>query len=111
MDKVYNKLVRDKIPEIIKNNNETPITRILDNKEYKQELEKKLLEEYHEVLGTLTSEERIEELADMLEIINALAKLENKTLEDVIKVSKIKKDKRGAFKEKIFLEKVIEPDN
>lgn len=111
MEKVYNKLVRDKIPEIIKNNNGEPITRILDDNEYKQELEKKLLEEYHEVLNTKTSEERIEELADMLEIISALSNLENKTLEDVIKVSKIKKDKRGALEKKIFLEKVIESDN
>ena len=46
----YNKLVRDKIPEIIKNNNETPITRILSDEEYKIELEKKLYEEYQEVL-------------------------------------------------------------
>lgn len=46
----YQKLVRDKIPEIIKNNNETPITRILSDEEYKKELEKKLLEEYQEVI-------------------------------------------------------------
>ena len=44
----------------------------------------------------------------MLEIIKALAKLENKTLEDVIKVANKKVDKRGGFEEKIFLEKVIE---
>ena len=49
MEKVFNKLVRDKIPEIIKNNNEEPITRILNDEEYKIELEKKLLEEYNEV--------------------------------------------------------------
>ena len=53
MEKVYNKLVRDKIPEIIKNNNGKPITRILDDNEYKQELEKKLYEEYLEVLSLI----------------------------------------------------------
>ena len=40
MERTYNKLVRDNIPNIIKNNGEDPITRILTNKEYKQELEK-----------------------------------------------------------------------
>lgn len=44
------KLVRDKIPEIISSNNETPVTRILSDLEYKEELEKKLYEEYLEVL-------------------------------------------------------------
>lgn len=111
MEKLYNKLVRDKIPEIIKGNNGTPMIRILDDNEYKKELEKKLYEEYIEVLNTTTTEERMEELGDMLEIISALAKLENKTLEDVINIAKQKQKKRGRFTEKIFLEKVIEPDN
>ena len=107
MEKIYNKLVRDKIPEIIKSNNGTPITRTLNNDEYKQELEKKLNEEYLEVLNTNTPEDRIEELADMLEIIRALAKLENKSLEDIISIADKKNEKRGAFEDKIFLEKVI----
>ena len=47
----------------------------------------------------------------MLEIISALAKLENKSLEDVINIAKQKQAKRGGFEEKIFLEKVIEKDN
>ena len=44
----------------------------------------------------------------MLEIIKGLAKLENKTLGNVIEIANKKVDKRGAFEEKIFLEKVIE---
>lgn len=110
MEKIYNKLVRDNIPNIIKSNNEIPVTRILKDDEYKCELEKKLLEEYKEVLEA-EKNDRIEELADMLEIIKSLAELENKTLEDVIKVSEIKVRKRGSFKEKIFLEKVIDNKN
>ena len=43
MERTYNKLVRDNIPNIIKNNGETPITRILTNEEYKQKLEKKVI--------------------------------------------------------------------
>ena len=107
MEIVYNKLVRDNIPNIIKANGETPVVRILDDSTYKSELEKKLNEEYHEVLEA-SGAERAEELADMLEIIRALAKLENKSLQDIIEIADNKNEKRGAFEEKIFLEKVIE---
>ena len=103
---IYNKLVRDKIPEIIKFNGEMPVTRILNDLEYKEELEKKLYEEYQEVLNS-SGKERIEELADMLEIIKYLAKLENSTLEEVITIAKEKSIKRGAFDNKIFLESVL----
>lgn len=102
---MYKKLVRDKIPEIIQSKGENPITRVLSDNEYKKELEKKLHEEYLEVLEA-DGESRIEELADMLEVMDALAMLENKTLEDVINVKEVKKEKRGAFKNKIYLEGV-----
>lgn len=107
MEQIYNKLVRDNIPDIILSNGETPVTRILSSVEYKQELEKKLYEEYQEVLNTTTSNDRIEELADMLEIIISLAKLEERSLDDVIEVAKTKREKRGGFEERIYLEKVI----
>ena len=106
MEKTYNKLVRDNIPNIIKNNGEDPITRILTNEEYKQKLEKKLYEEYQEVLDS-SGKDRIEELADMLEVIKSLAKLGDKCLEDIIAAANQKNSKRGAFNDKIFLEKVI----
>lgn len=107
MERIYNKLVRDKIPNIIKEKNETPVVKVLTDEEYKKELEKKLYEEYQEVLEA-NGEEKVEELADMLELIRAIAKLENKTLEDVIEVANKKVDKRGGFEDKIFLKKVIE---
>ena len=106
MQKIYNKLVRDNIPNIIQSKGEEAIVRILDDVDYKNELEKKLLEEYNEVLES-SNEQRIEELADMLEVIRALAKLENKTLEDVIECANAKSEKRGAFERRVFLEKVI----
>ena len=102
---MYKKLVRDRIPEIILSKGETPITRVLDDMEYKDELEKKLHEEYLEVLDA-EGENRIEELADMLEVMEALASVENKTLEDVLSVKAKKQEKRGAFKDKIYLEGV-----
>ena len=109
MERIYNKLVRDKIPNIIKAKGETPVVRILDEVEYKNELEKKLYEEYKEVIEA-SGDERIEELADMLEVIRALASLENKNLNDIIDIADKKNKKRGAFDEKIFLEKVIESE-
>lgn len=107
MDKIYNKLVRDKIPDIIKGNGENPVIKVLNEDEYKKELEKKLYEEYNEVLSA-SGQDRLEELADMLEVIAALAKIEGKTLEDVSLIAHQKVLKRGSFNNRIYLEKVID---
>ncbi len=109
MDRVYNKLVRDKIPEIIKAKGEKPIVRVLIIDEYKHSLENKLKEECNEVLAA-NGQERIEELADVLEVLMALAKLEGASLDNVCAVANKKTEKRGAFDERIFLERVIESD-
>lgn len=102
--KVYNKLVRDKIPEIILKDNELPTTRILNDEEYIQELNKKLQEEVSEYLEA----ENIEEMVDILEVIRAILEHKGVTY-DEIEEKRIKKaSKRGAFKEKIYLEKVLQ---
>lgn len=106
-EKVYNKLVRDNIPEIIINDNEEPITRILTDEEYKKELERKLFEEYNEVINSKTSKERIEELADLLEVMISLSNIEGKTLDDIIETANVKRLKKGGFNKKIYLEKTI----
>ncbi len=106
MEKNYNKLVRDNIPDIIRSNGETPVTKILDNTEYKKELEAKLNEEYLEVLES-SGKSRIEELGDMLEVIKALAELENSSLDEVIEARKEKCLKRGGFSKRIYLIKTI----
>lgn len=98
----YNKLVRDKIPEIIEHNGEIPIIRKLSETEYKEALEKKLYEEYQEVLDSNCSS-RIEELADMVEVINYLAILEGESLDKVIEVANKKKQDRGGFDKKVYL--------
>lgn len=110
MEKVYNKLVRDNIPEIIKGNNDgEAVTRILNDDEYKKALEDKLYEEYQEVLDA-SGEDRLEELADMLEIMISLAKIEKANLEKIIEIAKKKKAKRGGFDKKVYLEKVVKED-
>jgi len=66
--KIYNKLVRDNIPEIMIKNGAKPVTRILTEEEYLKELNKKLLEEVNEYLESGS----IEELADIEEVIIAI---------------------------------------
>ena len=110
MERLYNKLVRDNIPSIIKSKGEIPITRILSAEEYKAELERKLNEEYHEVLDA-SGRDRLEELADMIEVIKYLAKVECSSLSEVIAIAEEKSLKRGSFEEKIFLEKVLKENS
>ena len=99
--KIYNKLVRDNIEEIMLNKGLKPVTRILDDEEYLSELHKKLLEEVNEYLES----EEVEELADIEEVILAILKTKNVTREHLEEIRKDKSSKRGAFDKKLFLEK------
>lgn len=98
--KIYNKLVRDRIPEIINNQNKIAKTRILDNEEYIYELNKKIKEELNEYLES----GEIEELADLEEVLRAILDYKNCSYEEFEKIRNEKVKKRGAFKNKIFLE-------
>jgi predicted house-cleaning noncanonical NTP pyrophosphatase (MazG superfamily) len=98
---IYNKLVRDKIPEKITLNGETPICRVLNDEEFKVEALKKLIEEAKEFLKTPNIEERAD-IAKILKLIDEI--FEFSTLN--IKNTRIEKlEKRGGFLDKIFLEK------
>jgi predicted house-cleaning noncanonical NTP pyrophosphatase (MazG superfamily) len=100
--KIYKKLVRDKIPEIIAADGKKANTRVLNDKEYRKELIKKLQEEAKE----LAENPSAEELADIKELIIAIReslKIHAGTLEDI---RRKKAAKRGRFKKKIFLESV-----
>lgn len=102
MKRVYNKLVRDNIPEIIKKNNQTATVKILGDEDYKICLENKLREETAEYLESGEAAE----LADILEVVEALGKLQNLSLDDLMKIKKDKQNKNGAFDKRIFLEEV-----
>ena len=103
--KKYNKLVRDRIPDIILKDHCLPTTRVLDDEEYIKELNKKLMEEVNEYLEA----ENIEEMVDILEVIRAILEFKGVSY-DEIEEKRIKKaKKRGAFKERVYLEKVAEP--
>ncbi|WLD94461.1 nucleoside triphosphate pyrophosphohydrolase [Alkalihalobacillus sp. AL-G] len=99
----YNKLVRDRIPEIIRNTGVDFNTRIMKEKEYHVELRKKLKEELNEYLEANNDNSSIEELADIVEIINALTSVHNSSVEELESVRKEKAEKRGGFQERIFL--------
>lgn len=101
MKNTYNKLVRDKIPEIIRADGLRPSMRILDDDEYLYELVKKLKEELAEFETDLS----MEELADIQEVVLALAEVLG-SREELEKVRKDKTTKRGGFKKKIYLEDV-----
>lgn len=108
MKKVYKKLVRDLIPEIIRKKGGIPETRVLDEAEYLAELKKKFQEELDEYLSAETPEARLEEMADIFEVITALNEAEGRSLEQVIEAQQKKRAERGAFQEQIFLESVYE---
>ena len=99
--KIYNKLVRDNIPEIMIKNGAKPVTRILSDEEYIIELNKKLLEEVKEYLES----ENIEEIADIEEVLLAILNIKGITRDNLEEIRETKTLKRGAFNKKIFLER------
>lgn len=100
---VYNKLVRDHIPQVIEAAGKTFTMRTLSDEEYRQELRKKAFEELEEYVQAKDDTAAIEELADLLEIIHALAECHGATIEQVEAVREEKAEKRGGFREKLFL--------
>jgi predicted house-cleaning noncanonical NTP pyrophosphatase (MazG superfamily) len=98
----YNKLVRDKIPEIIRQKGKTPITHVADNEEYFQKLKEKLIEEANEFLKN----DKEEELADILEVIYAICDFKRFGKEGLELLRKKKSEERGGFKERIILDEM-----
>ena len=101
----YNKLVRDKIPEIIKNNGEIPITHIASDNEYFRKLKDKLQEEVDEFL----KDSNKEELVDILEVIYSLSDFYKIDKTELERLCKDKAEKRGRFKDKIILDETKKP--
>ena len=103
---IYNKLVRDKIPNIIESTGKKFTTTILTDYQYFKELKKKSFEELEEYMATENNEEAKEELADLLEIIHTLANYHGSSIEGIEMIRKEKVEKRGGFQDKIFLVEV-----
>lgn len=103
--KTFNKLVRDKIPEIIAQEGTAYSSRILDVAEYRQELAKKIVEEANEVLAAADdNQELIKEIGDVLEVIDAIVASYQLDKAEIGRVKEERKAKRGGFEQRIFLE-------
>ena len=100
---VYNKLVRDLIPDIITAQGKKCVFETLEPDAYHGELRKKLQEELQEYLSAATDQEASEELADLLEVIYALAAVHGVTEQELSKLRSSKRDKRGGFEKRILL--------
>lgn len=102
--KKYNKLVRDKIPEIFLKDHSLPITKTLNNEEYITELNTKLKKEVNKYLEN----QNVEEMVDILEVIRAILKYNEVSYEE-IEAKRIKKaEKKGTFEDRVYLERVME---
>jgi predicted house-cleaning noncanonical NTP pyrophosphatase (MazG superfamily) len=106
--KIYNKLIRDKIPEIIKKDNAAPKVSKLSDEQFKTALKEKLVEEAKELLEAKTGEEILNELSDVMQLVESIAENNNLTLVKIEKQKEKKKQERGSFEKKLFLEYVDE---
>ncbi len=106
--KVYNKLVRDKIPEIIRSNKALPKVSLLSVEQFRVALKEKMLEEAKELLLAKTEEEVLDELADILQLLESIATNYKIKFSELKKRKNKKKETRGGFDKMIFLEYVDE---
>lgn len=98
------KLVRDKIPEIIRKSGKEPIVRVMDKEEFLVELKRKAVEEAQEFSEAESKAEMLEELVDELEVILASLEVLDSSLEELQKTRLTKYKERGGFKDRIYWE-------
>jgi predicted house-cleaning noncanonical NTP pyrophosphatase (MazG superfamily) len=106
---IYNKLVRDNIPDIIKNDQAIPQTRILSEAEYREELVKKLLVETQELIKAKSNTDHLVlEISDIYEVLSAIVDSYKLDRLAIMKIKEKRKEERGGFEKRIFLESVEE---
>ena len=102
--KVYNKLVRDRIPEIIEADSKRCVCETLSQDQYIAMLDAKLNEELEEYQQSKS----LEELADLLEVMGAVVRARGYSWEQLTDIRKKKKEERGGFEKRILLKEVYE---
>ena len=107
--KIYNKLIRDKISEIIKADKRNPKIRVMDEEEYRQELFNKAVEEAKELMKTNgKTKEMIKEIGDVYEVIDTIIKTYDLNKDEIKEMQNKRRSERGGFEKKLFLEYVDE---
>lgn len=99
----YNKLIRDRIPEIVKKAGWKPTVRTLKKSEFLNAIKKKVLEEAGELIQTKDKKGIIDEIADIQELIDVLTSEIKLTESHIKKFQSAKREKRGGFKKRLFL--------
>lgn len=106
MKRTYHKLVRDRIPQIIRAGGGSCKTRTLEPGEYMALLEEKLSEE----LAEYQESKSLEELADLLEVMEAVVCARGSTWQELIAIKEAKKARRGGFEKRILLTEVTQKE-
>ena len=106
--KIYNKLIRDKIPEIIKEGGGISEVSILDEAEFRKSLKVKITEEAKELLEAESIGDILDELSDIEELVRSIARNYDLSLEEIERHRIEKLQKRGGFEKKLFLRFVKE---
>lgn len=115
MKKIYNKLVRDKMIDIYKYDVENKVSasdysiRYMEREETLERLKDKLLEEAQEVFEAYGNEDKThlkEEIADVIEVIDAILFHNDISLSEVLAIRDAKKEKKGGFEKGLFLESI-----
>jgi predicted house-cleaning noncanonical NTP pyrophosphatase (MazG superfamily) len=101
----HNKLVRDRIPDIIQGHGHSAVTRVLADEDYRAALLAKLVEEAEEAHGA-DADSLPSELADVLEVVQALVTELGMTWDELLALTDQKRADRGGFDRRIFLQYV-----
>lgn len=108
--KIYNKLIRDRIPEIIEKDGNTADIIILSEESFKQAIKEKLIEEATEVLNADNRDEVLSELADLQEVMDTIKQMYNINTLEVNTIQAVKALQRGKFEKKLYLKSVKEKE-
>jgi len=108
--KIYNKLIRDRIPEIIAKDGNTADIIILSEESFKQAIKEKLIEEATEVLNADNRDEVLSELADLQEVMDTIKQMYNINTLEVNTIQAVKALQRGKFEKRLYLKSVKEKE-
>ncbi|WP_342480246.1 nucleoside triphosphate pyrophosphohydrolase [Paenibacillus sp. FSL L8-0340] len=100
--KTYNKLIRDKIPQIIEASGKQCTVKVMEDTEYIEALKTKMQEELNEFLEA-SEDQQLEELADLLEVMYSFVQTKGVSVDELERIRKEKHDKNGGFQERLLL--------